>query len=306
MKKTAKPICSTGLTVLVMAVAGGLSLGTAAAFADLEVTVGVEIHAAADFYEPLARDGSWIEVVGYGRCWRPAHVAVAWQPYCDGTWVWTDCGWYWESGEPWAWACYHYGGWVYSADSGWIWVPDVIWAPAWVVWREGGGYIGWAPCAPHGEMAAEREFVFVEDRDFPARHRLSAVMVNNPTIYHKTMLIAGDRREQRHLGDQPRTVVVNRGPDVNRVEKASGRRLATVSVEEVDRRRAVPASLRQRREGTPDRANSSNVAKPKLPPAAAAAHPDRAVTKDRTPPAEKDHREGSDQGEDKGHDHERP
>ena len=83
-----------------------LSLGASSAVADLEVSASVQIHARADFYAPLTPQGTWVEVGSYGRCWHPAHLAVEWRPYCYGHWVWTDCGWYWESDEPWAWACY--------------------------------------------------------------------------------------------------------------------------------------------------------------------------------------------------------
>src|SRR6185437_10448668 len=31
---------------------------------------------------------------------------------------------------------------------GWFWVPGDEWAPAWVNWRRGGEYIGWAPSQP--------------------------------------------------------------------------------------------------------------------------------------------------------------
>ena len=37
------------------------------------------------FYDNLAPYGTWINVDGYGRCWRPS-VAIynpGWQPYCD-------------------------------------------------------------------------------------------------------------------------------------------------------------------------------------------------------------------------------
>ena len=118
-----------------------LYLGVPPAQADLEVSASVQIHADADFDAPLAACGTWVEVGSYGRCWRPAGVVVGWRPYCNGDWVWTDCGWYWASDEPWAWACYHYGYWVYDSDYGWIWVPGVEWAPAWVCWRFGGGYV---------------------------------------------------------------------------------------------------------------------------------------------------------------------
>src|SRR5574341_695076 len=110
-------------TVLTIGLAGALTLGALPALADFEVSAGVQIHATADFHAPLAPQGVWVEVGSYGRCWHPAHVVVGWTPYCVGHWVWTDCGWYWASDEPWAWACYHYGWWTLDPVYGWIWVP---------------------------------------------------------------------------------------------------------------------------------------------------------------------------------------
>src|SRR5262249_52816714 len=50
------------------------------------------------------------------------------------------------------WATYHYGRWANLADYGWVWFPgeDLDWGPAWVSWRTGGDYIGWAPLPPRG------------------------------------------------------------------------------------------------------------------------------------------------------------
>ena len=147
--------------LLVVHFSGGISR----ALADLEVSASVQIHAKAEFDAPLGAHGTWVEIGSYGRCWHPAGVAVAWRPYCSGEWVWTDCGWYWQSEEPWGWACYHYGYWVEDPAYGWVWVPGVEWAPAWVSWRVGGGYVGWAPMAPPGFFFAARPraeaFVFV-------------------------------------------------------------------------------------------------------------------------------------------------
>src|SRR6185436_11642385 len=108
----------------------------------------VVIQTEADFYTPLSPYGEWVVVGGYGRCWRPARVEVGWRPYTSGHWELTDAGWYWASDEPWGWATYHYGRWEMSAGYGWIWVPQTEWAPAWVSWRSGGGYVGWAPLPP--------------------------------------------------------------------------------------------------------------------------------------------------------------
>src|SRR5579871_5612318 len=135
MKKTLK----LGAAVAVLTLAGGLAPLTARA--DLEVSAGIQIHSAADFVAPLTPEGTWVTVGSYGHCWHP-RVAADWRPYCEGQWVWTDCGWFWQSDEPWGWACYHYGSWVDDPAEGWVWIPGTEWAPAWVEWRSGGGYIG--------------------------------------------------------------------------------------------------------------------------------------------------------------------
>ena len=143
----------TFLSSFAIGVVGYLCLGLFNTAGDLEVSASVSIHATADFYDPLAANGAWVEVGSYGRCWRPAHVAAEWRPYCYGHWVWTDCGWYWVSDEPWAWACYHYGRWCkVRTGCGWAWVPGKVWGASWVSWRRGRGAssssIGWAPLPP--------------------------------------------------------------------------------------------------------------------------------------------------------------
>jgi len=103
------------------------------------------------FYDTLAPYGTWVDVDGYGRCWRPSVVAYnpGWQPYCDhGHWVYTDCGWYWYSDYSWGWAPFHYGRWFLNPHLGWCWAPDTIWGPSWVTWRYSDDYCGWAPLPP--------------------------------------------------------------------------------------------------------------------------------------------------------------
>lgn len=101
------------------------------------------------FYSSLGSYGDWIQCDGGIYAWHPAGVAAGWRPYFNGEWCWTDDGWYWASGEPWAWATYHYGRWYYDEYNGWVWVPGYDWAPAWVEWRYGGDYVGWAPLSPY-------------------------------------------------------------------------------------------------------------------------------------------------------------
>jgi hypothetical protein len=100
------------------------------------------------FYDDLAGQGTWIQSSDYGYVWQPQETDADWAPYTEGHWVYTDDGWTWVSDEPWGWATYHYGRWVNLDGVGWCWVPGYTWAPAWVSWRYGDGYAGWAPLPP--------------------------------------------------------------------------------------------------------------------------------------------------------------
>ena len=100
------------------------------------------------FYDELAPYGQWVNDPEYGNVWVP-NEGGDFRPYGNrGHWVMTEYGNTWVSEDPWGWACYHYGRWTYNPYYGWIWVPGYEWAPAWVSWRFGGGYCGWAPLAP--------------------------------------------------------------------------------------------------------------------------------------------------------------
>jgi hypothetical protein len=102
------------------------------------------------FYDELSPYGTWENVAPYGDCWVPLDVPVGWRPYTEGYWENTDYGWMWISQDPWGQTPYHYGRWAEDDSYGWVWVPDddEVWAPAWVAWRYGGGYVGWAPLPP--------------------------------------------------------------------------------------------------------------------------------------------------------------
>jgi len=110
-----------------------------------------------DFVYDNLSGGNWIDVEGYGYGWQPDIVVrdPNWRPYSDGYWAYTDYGWTWISYEDFGWATYHYGRWGNLADYGWVWFPgeDLDWGPAWVSWRTGGDYIGWAPLPPRGPGA---------------------------------------------------------------------------------------------------------------------------------------------------------
>jgi hypothetical protein len=120
------------------------------------------VDVSIDFFYNNLTDGHWMEVEDYGYCWQPS-IAVSnpdWRPYTDGYWAYTDVGWTWVSYEDFGWATYHYGRWARVRGHGWLWVPGREWGPAWVSWRTGGDYVGWAPLPPRRRYAGAREVVY--------------------------------------------------------------------------------------------------------------------------------------------------
>lgn len=143
------------LTVLLLGLAAGPAShaleGHWQVPAAAKVITTFEVRDRADFREPLARYGTWLELAPYGLVWQPQTAVLDrdWRPYCHGgRWVWTQDGWYWLSAYPWGWAPFHYGRWMHTLRHGWVWVPDTTWAPAWVQWRMSDGHFGWAPLPP--------------------------------------------------------------------------------------------------------------------------------------------------------------
>ena len=74
------------------------------------------------FHDQLAPYGTWMEVPGHGRCWRPGVSATDpfWRPYCEqGHWIYTEGGWFWQSDYPWGEIAFHYGRW-FKDGAGWV------------------------------------------------------------------------------------------------------------------------------------------------------------------------------------------
>jgi hypothetical protein len=143
MRRTFAHVLLAGVIAL-----GGI--GCAGTYQDGEYE-STEAHASAGvefYYGQLSDYGRWVHVAPYGTVWCPVGMDVGWRPYTVGHWVYTDWGWMWVSSDPWGWVPYHYGRWALTSSYGWIWVPDDVWAPAWVAWRYGDGWAGWAPLPP--------------------------------------------------------------------------------------------------------------------------------------------------------------
>jgi hypothetical protein len=135
--------------LLVLSAVSLLSIGGCAASQPSSYS-NAGTSAEPGFYDGLSQYGTWENVPVYGDCWVPLDVPAGWRPYTVGYWEATDYGWMWVSQDPWGGIPYHYGRWAEDDTYGWIWVPDddYVWAPAWVAWRYGDGYVGWAPLPP--------------------------------------------------------------------------------------------------------------------------------------------------------------
>jgi hypothetical protein len=114
-------------------------------------------------YAPvLDRHGRWDYVEPHGYVWFPS-VEMSWRPYYDGSWSFTRYGWTWHGRDRWAWPTHHYGRWGYNGAF-WYWIPATGWAPAWVSWSVGSGYVSWAPLGWHSSNIYNRW----DRRDHPA------------------------------------------------------------------------------------------------------------------------------------------
>ena len=215
--------------------------------AQVDLSVGLDIHSHSDFYSPLSPYGQWVDASRYGRCWHPAKIVSGWRPYTTGYWEWTDCGWYWVSDEPWAWACYHYGYWAMDPEYGWIWVPGTDWAPAWVVWRESpdDDYIGWAPCGPGGAVISDSFFVFVDAPHFHDHLGPRSLILNDPRILQRTRLVSNFRREDHDFGGVRRTVFANPGPGIDSIQRVTRTRFTPRPVADLVRQTRIPTEARR-------------------------------------------------------------
>lgn len=143
-----KSIMKTAALALVLVLGSSLRNTVSAQYDDNDYDDGREVSYQT-FYDELSPHGRWIDYPGHGYVWVP-DAGPDFRPYStNGHWVWTeDAEWMWVSDYDWGWAPFHYGRWDQDPYYGWYWVPGYEWSPAWVAWRDGGDYYGWAPIRP--------------------------------------------------------------------------------------------------------------------------------------------------------------
>ena len=197
-----------------------LSTAFVAAPIVLGTTTVAQAQAPADFESALEPYGEWVRHPRWGTVWVPDDRPRGWRPYTEGHWVYTDeWGWYWISDDEeadWGWVTYHYGRWVLDRRMGWVWVPGDEWAPAWVDWRRGGDYVGWAP-APPEQVIYEYDdtptwWIFVSPRYMTApRLRTYIVPPQRTTVIIRQTVIVNRTIVVQQPGQQRRRFAVNPG-----------------------------------------------------------------------------------------------
>jgi len=149
-----------------------------------------------DFDAALEGYGHWVQHPRLGDVWVPDNVPQEWQPYRIGHWLYTDeWGWYWNSDEPFGWVTYHYGRWYLDREIGWVWIPNDKWGPAWVNWRQGDNFVGWAPTPPDefidDDEAYADSYMFVRAGDLmaPEVYTVFIPYRERRDYYHRSTLV---------------------------------------------------------------------------------------------------------------------
>lgn len=196
------------------------------------------------FYDELSPYGVWIKDPQYGYVWRPDVDQEEFRPYyTNGRWAMTEYGNTWVSNYDWGWAPFHYGRWVYNRYNQWVWLPDTVWGPAWVSWRSGGGYYGWAPLGPsiHIGINIGRGGYRIPDmcwnfipynniyynsypRYFGNRNRIyiqNTVIINNTYVRNNRTYYTGPRAEEVRRATNQNVTVYN----VNRSSRPGATRI---------------------------------------------------------------------------------
>ena len=201
------------------------------------------------FYDELSPYGTWIQDPQYGYVWRPDVDQEEFRPYyTNGRWAMTEYGNTWVSDYDWGWAPFHYGRWIYNRYNQWVWLPDTVWGPAWVSWRSGGGYYGWAPLGPSiniginigrgGYRIPDMCWNFIPyqniyysnyPRYFGSRNRVyiqNTVIINNTYIRNNRTYYTGPRADEIRRHTNRDVTIYN----VNRTDRSGRTRIDNNSV----------------------------------------------------------------------------
>lgn len=165
-------------------------------------------------------------------------------PYNNGQWLNTEDGWYFKASTAPEELTSHYGRWTLDPNLGWVWLPGRVWAPAWVDWREDADYVAWAPVPPGTYIVNdaisvtqvnENRYTIVEKKRFiePSVYKYRYQYVEN-----KNKIMIKEMTKTDGVIVKNKTVI-NKGPEVGSIEKASGKKIEQVKIKRVDNKNSV-------------------------------------------------------------------
>jgi hypothetical protein len=134
-------------------------------------TIQAQPPTLEEFRATLSNFGQFIYSERYGNVWQPTSLPTGWHPYPACHWVYDRTyGWTYDDPTTWGRIVHHYGRWAHDDQAGWVWIPGTEWAPAWVIWRAGGDWTGWAPTPPNSDQQeitlasfnADKQWTFIE------------------------------------------------------------------------------------------------------------------------------------------------
>lgn len=156
-------------------------------------------------------------------------VGVGFRPYGPGGhWGTQTTAGHFETDWAWGWAPFHYGRWSLDPVYGWVWIPGNVWAPAWVTWRYGGGYVGWAPLPPAGAAIVVESYhpywCFVETRYLVVRdvYHYATPVQNYHVAFNTTVTV---QQTMNYGGAR-----WNSGPPAGQVSRDVGHPIHTASI----------------------------------------------------------------------------
>ncbi len=158
-------------------------------------------------------------------------------PYSNGQWVNSDAGWYFKAPTPVEEAVSHYGRWV-NSDGIWLWVPGRVWSPAWVDWKQNDEFVSWAPLPPSSyiinniitpPVIDDNNYVIV-DRKYFLEPKIYTYY--NPYYTDGNKVLVSDLKRTDGIVVVNNTII-NRGPDVNIIEKIYGKTIEMVKIQRV-------------------------------------------------------------------------
>jgi hypothetical protein len=187
-----------------------------------------------EFYDELSPYGTWVDDPKYGTVWVP-DVDGDFRPYAtNGHWVLTD--------YDWGWAAFHYGRWNFDDYYGWEWIPGNEWSPAWVTWRSGGGYYGWAPLGPD----VSYETAYSDNYYVPDNYWVfaSQAYINSPDVYNYYLPYSGvPNILRRTTYIRNRNTFNNRsyytGPRRDEIQRFTNRPVSVYNIRNVNRPSAI-------------------------------------------------------------------